>query len=287
MPDMVSVIVRGVLTFAVLLTMTRIMGKRQLAQLSFFDYVVGITIGSMAATGTVELENAPMAAVVGMLVWTVLPITVAYGSLKSEVFRNLVYGKASSLIEDGKLMEEGLNRDILSTDDVMTMLRQNQAFSISDVEDAILETDGQLSVLKKGEKQAVTAGQLNMPGAGQEKPAVVIQDGSINTRTLRSLHMSQYDLKNMLLTQGVEDVSEVMLAQLDGGGSLYVDLYDDWRVEPHRPHTAKLLHANLLKFQAQMETFALDTENPRAQSLFNHLAAESGEVMNSLRGYLQ
>ena len=287
MPDIAMVVIRGGITFVVLLTMTRIMGKRQLSEITVFDYVVGITIGSMAATGTVELENAPLAAVIGMLIWTVLPVGVALLSIKSTAFHNLVHGKPTNIIEDGKVLEKNLKKEILSTDDVMMMLRLKEAFSLSDIEDAVLETNGKISVLKHGEQQPVTAGQMGMPAAGHEKPVVVIKDGSVNRKTLKSLGYDLRDLDNLLLEQGIDDARDVMLAQLDSGGSLYIDLYDDWRVEPHRPHTAKLLHANLLKFEAQMETFALDTDDQQAAKLYGDLAEQAQKVVEGLGGYLQ
>lgn len=286
MPDSLVVIWRAVLAYAALFTLTRMIGKRQIAQLTFFDYIVGITIGSMASTAVVELEYQFVSAMAGVLTWALLTVLIAQGEVKSLWFRKLVDGEPVPVIRDGKILEANLAKERISVDELMMLLRQQKVFEVSQVETALLETSGQVSVLLKGEHQPATPHHLGVPGAGVEMPAVVIQDGQVMHDTLRAIERDRRWLEQELAAQGVSSVDQVMLAQVDGQGGLYLDLYDDARVEPHRPHTAKLLGADLLRFEAEMETFALETRDPEARQLFADLARETTRVRRALQGYI-
>jgi len=286
MPDSLLVIVRAVLAYAALFTLTRMIGKRQISQLTFFDYIVGITIGSMVSTAVVELESQFISTMTGVLTWAALTIFIAAGEVRSSWFRKLVDGEPVPVVRDGRILEANLARERISVDELLTLLRQQKVFNVAEVETALLETSGQVSVLLKGAHQPTTPQDLGLRAAGTEMPAVVVQEGKVMQDTLRAIGRDRAWLERELAAQGVQSVDQVMLAQVDGQGSLSVDLYDDARVEPHRPHTAKLLGAALLKFEAEMETFALDAKDPQARQLYADLARETARVRRALRGYI-
>ena len=145
------VVIRSIISFFVLLVLVRLMGKQQVAELTFFDYIVGITIGSIASTLSVQVNQNTTATLVGMAVWAFLPITLGYLSISSVWIRKVVEGEATVVIENGKILESNLKRMRLSIDDLISELRTKEVFSISDVEFALWESNGKLSIQNKSQ----------------------------------------------------------------------------------------------------------------------------------------
>lgn len=138
------------------------MGKQQMSELTFFDYVVGITIGSIAATLSVQLNQNTTATLAGLGVWSILPIMLAYLCVKNVWIRKVVEGEATVVIENGKIIEANLAKNRLSIDDLLAQLRAKNIFNIADVEFALFETCGKLSIRLKSQKQPLTPGDLNL-----------------------------------------------------------------------------------------------------------------------------
>lgn len=203
------------------------MGKQQMSQLTFFDYVVGITIGSIASTLSVQVNQNTTATLAGMVVWTILPILLAVLSVHNVWIRKVIEGEATIVVENGKIMEKNLRRIHLSIDDLISQLRNQSIFSLADVEFALFEPNGKLSVLKKSQKQPVTPGDLNIPTQYDGLPTVLISDGILLSDALRSLKLSNAWLKHQLFKKNIKNINEISLAQLDTKGNLYVDLIGD------------------------------------------------------------
>lgn len=223
------VVIRSLIAFVVLLILIRLTGKQQMSELTFFDYVVGITIGSIAATLSVQVNQNTTATLAGMAIWGLLPILLAYVSLKSVWFRKVVEGEATVVIENGKIMEQNLARIRLSIDDLLSSLRSKQVFNIADVEFALYEANGKLSVQLKSQKRPLTPADINLPTGYEGLPTTLIDDGVVLLDALRSLRLSQAWLRYQLEKEGITDFAMVALAQLDTSGNLYVDLKDDQR----------------------------------------------------------
>lgn len=221
------VIIRSFIAFFSLLILVRLMGKQQMSQLTFFDYVVGITIGSIASTLSVQVNQNTTATLAGMGVWTILPIILAILSVRNVWVRKVVEGEATVVIENGKILEKNLKRLHISIDDLISQLRNQSVFSVADVEFALFEANGKLSVLKKSQKQPVTPGDLCMPTQYDGLPTVLISDGILLKDALSSLRLSNAWLQYQLGKKNIKDISEVSLAQLDTKGNLYVDLKGD------------------------------------------------------------
>ena len=225
-----QVIIRTVLSFLLLLTLVRLVGKQELSQMTFFDFISGITIGSLAAIAASDLNMAwePWLATV---VWTVLTILAARLALYSRKMRKVIDGEPTILVSKGQVMENNLGRVRLSVDDLRSMLRSKGAFSLFDVEYAILETNGEISVLKSPGKESPTRDELSISGVytGVEKELIV--DGEIIAKNLASLQKDENWLQSQLRGHGVENLSEVFYCSVDEAGHLYVDLYKDKKVE--------------------------------------------------------
>src|SRR5690625_5227426 len=129
--------------------MTRIMGKKQLSQLTFFDYCVGITIGPIAATMSVDQNVKISNGIVSLVIWGLFPISLAIFGLKSRKFLHFTDGKPAIIIKEGKVLDKSMKKNHLAIDELMMLLREKNIFKISDVEMAVLETNGELSILKK------------------------------------------------------------------------------------------------------------------------------------------
>lgn len=220
------VIFRSLVSFFALLFLIRLMGKKQVAELTFFDYVVGITIGSIASTISVQVNQNTTASLIGMVVWTILTIALAYICLHNVWIRKIVKGEATVLIENGTIKEKNLKRTRITLDDLMSQLRVSGVFNIADVEFALIETNGKLTIQKKSQKEPVTPSDLNIPTPYVGLPTNLIMDGKVLTDALDSLHLSRAWLYHQLRKQNITDVSKVSLAQLDTKGMLYVDMKD-------------------------------------------------------------
>lgn len=124
------------------------MGRKMISQITFFDFVVGVIVGSVAANLSVSHQNPIVSGITVLVVLTLITIIIDFTDIKSFFSRKIVNSEPVTVIENGKIIEENLKRTRLPLDNLMTLLREKDAFNISDVEFAIFETDGKLSVLK-------------------------------------------------------------------------------------------------------------------------------------------
>lgn len=227
MPIVLVVVIRSFIGFFVLLFLIRLIGKQQVSQLTFFDYIVGITIGSAASTLSVQVNENTLATIIGMVVWSGLAILLAALSLRSPWILRLVEGKETVVIENGHINEANLKKIRITIEELVSELRAAGVFNIQDVEFALFERNGKLSVQKKSQKQPVTPSDLNIPTAYEGLPSNLIQDGQLQKEALSNLKLSKAWLMYQLSKQDITDITQVSFAQLDTKGNLFVDLKDD------------------------------------------------------------
>ncbi|BCU81899.1 hypothetical protein JIR001_16820 [Polycladomyces abyssicola] len=134
MPDWIEVLLRTLTTVVVLLIFTRLIGKRQLSQLSLFEYITGITIGSIASYVSLELDAKWYLGIVSLAVWTAVAIGIEYMQLKGKTLRSWLDGRATVLIKDGKILEDNLKKERITTDELLEQLRKKNIFKAADVE---------------------------------------------------------------------------------------------------------------------------------------------------------
>lgn len=266
MPDWLDVLVRALLFIIILFIITKVLGKKQLSQLSYFEYVVGITIGSIGAEVVTGLERKIPMGIIGILTTALIPYIVGLISLKSKKLRDLVEGKGTVFIKDGKIMEDNLKKERYTTDELLELLRKKDVFQVSDVEFAVIEATGDLSVMLKKENQPLTAKDLDLAVASVKEPQTVIMDGEILDEPLSTIGRSRGWLHNELEKLGVT-IENIFLGQINSYGELTVDLFDDLLQVPS-PQERPLLLATMKKCQADLELFALGTENKDAKRLY-------------------
>ncbi|MDF2522242.1 MAG: hypothetical protein K0R84_2870 [Clostridia bacterium] len=219
--------VRAIIGFFSLLIFTRMLGKEQITQLTFFDYVLGITIGSIAANLTTDLSSRAWPHWIGLLVWALLGYLMEYITMKWRYAAKYVEGEPAIIIMNGKIMENTLRKMKYRASDVMELLRNKDVFDINEVDFAIVEPNGQLSVLKKAEYQPLTAKDMGISKSSSGISTELIYDGMLIEENLRQLNKDRNWIMNQLKKQGISNISEVFLATLNPAGSLYIDKYED------------------------------------------------------------
>ncbi|HHU30158.1 MAG TPA: DUF421 domain-containing protein [Firmicutes bacterium] len=226
LPDYVLVIIRSVMAAFTMLILTRALGKKQVSQLNFFEYILGITVGSIAASMSTNLNNRPLAELAALITWIALAFALETISLKSRKLSKLIDGEPLILIENGKIMEEKMALARYSFVDLIEQLREKDVFSLSDVEFAVLETDGTLSVLKKSQAQPVTPADLNLSSEYQGLSVELISEGTILKQNLEQIGRDEKWLREELKKRGLR-LEQVAFGIQDTKGRLYLDLYKD------------------------------------------------------------
>ncbi|MEC2056369.1 DUF421 domain-containing protein [Peribacillus psychrosaccharolyticus] len=266
MPDWLNVMLRSLFFLVVLFFITKLLGKKQISQLSFFEYITGITIGNIGAELATKVEHSLFNGVVSIATFSLAPFIAGFISMKSRPFRNFVEGKGTVFIQDGKLLEDNLKKEKYTIDELLELLRKKDVFNVSDVEYAVLEATGDLNVLLKKENQPLTAKDLNLKLAPIKGSETVIMDGEILDESLSTVGRNRLWLKTELVKQGIT-VENVFLGQINTYGELTVDLYDD-KLKVPSPQERPLLWATLKKCQADLELFALSTDSIEAKEMY-------------------
>ncbi|KKE78997.1 DUF421 domain-containing protein [Bacilli bacterium] len=283
-PEWLEVILRSLILMVVLFTITKILGSKQLSQMNVFEYVTGVVLGGIVAIHTFDPNSHIIYAIIAMLIWFFVPYAVQKIALKSKVFRNFTYGKSTVFIQDGKIMEDNLKKQGYSTDDLLEKLRDKDVFLAADVEFAVLEPDGTLNVLPKRENRPLTAKDLGIKLAPQKEPQTVIMDGKVLYESLANLNLNLAWLETELEKLNVS-IENVFLGQADTDGQLYVDLFDDTIAVPS-PNEKPLLLATMKKCQADLELFALATENPQSKTLYQTNSKKLQAAIDKIEKYL-
>ncbi|WP_235846885.1 DUF421 domain-containing protein [Neobacillus soli] len=226
--NLIEVFCRAVGAFFVLFLLTRIMGRKQISQLTFFNYITGISIGTIAGSLTVDPSLKVSAGIVSLLTWSGLTLLVAFLDLKSRKARQLIDGEPVIVIKQGKVLEQKLQNLRLDMDELLKLLRGKDVFSIAEVEYAIFETNGELSVLLKAGKQPLKQEVIPITKQPQQTPIPVqlIADGKIIDENLKQFNINRSWVEQKLMVSGIK-LSEVFYAELQQDGSLYVDKRSD------------------------------------------------------------
>ncbi len=265
--------------------MTKGLGKKQLAQMSIFEYITGIVLGGIVAIHSFDTDQPFMHAVIALLLWFIIPFTIERLSLKSKRLRDFTQGKSTVVIQDGKIMEDNLKKEGYTTDDLLESLRQKDIFQYADVEFAVLEPTGSLSVLPKSENKPLTPKDMGLKVAPKKEPQTVIMDGKVLLEPLANLSLNTNWLEAELDKMNVS-IENVFLAQADTDGQLTVDLYDD-KIAVPSPSEKPLLLATMKKCQADLELFALGTENQQSKAMYEKNSQKLQQAIDKISPYLQ
>lgn len=207
-----GIIFRTTVIYLVIWFLFRMMGKREVGELSVLDLVVSIMIGDIAVLSFEDLEKPFIRQTIPMFVLAFLQITLAFASLKSVKLRNLMDGKPQIIINQGKIDEKAMRKQRYNFDDLLTQLREQGIIDINEVQFAILETSGKLSVIKKSDEE----------GVENQVPFPLIVDGEIQEENLDKIGKNHVWLLNQLKEHGETKVKEISICgYIDG--QIYID----------------------------------------------------------------
>lgn len=225
--DNLDILLRNLIAVGILFLVTVIIGKKLISQLNFFDFIVGITIGSIAAALSVDKTITYPNGVISLLIWGLIPLIVARIALANIRARRRLDGVPTILVQNGKILEENLKKEKYHVNDLLEELRLKGVFNIADLDFAILETSGQISVQLRPENQPITVSDLNLSVTRQGLCANLIIDGNILHQHLKLANRDEAWLRKELRKRNIEDVGQVLLASMDGNGNLHIDVKDD------------------------------------------------------------
>jgi len=217
----IVVFTRTLILYVIVVVVMRIMGKRQIGQLQPFELAIAIMISELAA---VPMQNTGIPLINGIipiLTLLVAQLALSFVSLKSIKARALVCGTPKILIENGKINESNLRSEMYTMNDLLEQLRIGNTPNIADVEFAILETNGQLSIIPKSQKRPVNPEDLQMPTEYEGLPLDLIVDGYVITKNLVKAGLDENWLKQELNKLGVPNPKNILFASLDSSGKLY------------------------------------------------------------------
>ncbi|QOK28459.1 DUF421 domain-containing protein [Cytobacillus oceanisediminis] len=285
MPEWLLIGARSILFAGVLFAITKLIGKKQISELSFFEYVSGITIGSIAGEIIMGLDNHWASGILSILIFGLVTLFADILSLKSKSFRDFFEGKGTIFIKDGKILEDNLKKERYSIDDLSSLLRQKNVFKTADVEFAVLEPRGDLSIMLKKENQPLTLKDLQLNLPQEKEPQTVIMDGKILNDPLAESGKSRKWLDMEIEKLGLT-IDNIFLGQIDSYGELTVDIFDDSLKVP-APQQRPLLMAMIKKCAADLEVFSLQTDSKKAQEMYEKNTQKLNQIIQKLSPYLK
>ena len=209
--DIIKVILTTLLSVAALFIITKLMGHKQVAQLDFFDYVCGITIGSIGAELATELETA-MRPLIALVIYGLASVLLNLVASKIPATRKYINGAPSILMNDGKLYRKNLKQAKLDLSEFMLLCREQGYFDLDEIQTAVFENNGKLSILPKAESRPATPEDLKIPVKAAHIGVEVIMDGRIMGENLSRVGRDARWLKKQIEAMGYGDAKEIFLA---------------------------------------------------------------------------
>nr|WP_255724482.1 DUF421 domain-containing protein [Shimazuella soli] len=266
------------------LVLTRVLGRKVASRMTYFDIVFAMTIGVIAAAISLNLVPIVIGSI-ALLTWGLLGIGLSFLSLKSKWVRDFIHGREAVVMKDGKIMEDQLMKLRYSPEDLLQQLRSKQIFSVSDVEFAVMESNGEINALLKTNRQPITPKDVGIEVSPSTGVQTVILDGTIMDEALTTMGLNRGWLHTELDKIGVS-VDNVFIAQIDTLGDLYLDLFDDV-IQIPQASTRQLLLTTLEKAKADCESFSLETNDTTAKQMYQQCAEDLTLIIYDLKPMLK
>lgn len=210
------------LVFISLLILTRILGKTQVGQLTFYEYICGITIGNIAGSVVASDPDKVWNHYYDLILFVILTYLISILTIKSRPLRKIIEGSPVIVIEKGRILEDNMQGMRFDLDELEGKLREKGIFDPAEVQYAIVETSGELSVIKKSDNQPLTKSDFNIHLPGPAFPIELIMDGEIIESNLHSHGYSNAWLIRQLAARNISDISQVTYATIDSKGQLFI-----------------------------------------------------------------
>ncbi len=212
--EVLDVVIRALISLVTLFLVTKMLGKKQVSQLSLFDYVIGISIGNFAAEMTINVDSQFLNGIVAVIVFGLIAYLISIATMKSIVLRRYFMGIPTILIQHGKLVKANLKKVKFDINDLLEECRGNGYFDISEIEYAIMEANGKLSILPNGENKPITIKDMTLKPPKQGLCANVVIDGKVMHNTLKNLNKTEDWLLKELHNRG-KNIEDILLATYD------------------------------------------------------------------------
>lgn len=229
--EILKIVILSLTSIVVLFILTKIIGCREMSQLSMFDYINSITIGSIAAEMATSLEENFMQPLIAMITYALVIIILEFLTNRSLKVRRFITGNSLILLDNGTLYKENFKRARLDISEFLTECRNKNYFNISDIQTAILEPNGKLSIIPKSIKRTVQPEDMNLIPEQEQIVKNIISDGRIIPENLKSTGNNETWLKNKLKEQNINNIKDVFLATCDSNNELSVYTNSDKRIK--------------------------------------------------------
>lgn len=212
--DYFMVIIRSLASLTVLFIVTKLIGKKQVSELSLFDYVIGISIGNFAAEMILNTEVNFASGIIAVAVFGLISYIVSIITMKSIMLRKVFMGTPTMIIQNGKILKNNLKKVKIDINDLLEQCRSNGYFDISEIEYAVMEVNGKLSILPKSEYKPVNNKDMKIKTEKSSLCANVIIDGKVMKNNLKNMNKDINWLEKELRVRGVK-IEDVLLSTLD------------------------------------------------------------------------
>ncbi len=221
--DVLMVSIKGFMSLIFLFLVIKLLGKKQISQLNIFDYVIGISLGNLAAEMTINKDISIVTGFLAMTIYGLCSLFVSFITRKSILARRFISGTHVVLMEHGKISKENLKKVKINLNDLMQDAREDGIFDLSKVDYAIMEVSGKVTFLLKSANQPVTREDLNINISDDGLTANLILDGKIMVNNLEKVGKSVSWLKSKIELEGYKEFKEILLLLYDGSK---VTIYD-------------------------------------------------------------
>ena len=219
MHDLLSITMRAIISLVTLFLVTKMLGKKQVSQLSLFDYVIGISIGNFAAEMTVNLDSNILHGTIAVIIFGLIAYIISIGTMKSILLRRFFSGVPTLIIEDGKFLKEGLKKVKFDINDFLEQAREQGYFDISEIAYAVMESSGKISIMPKSEYSTVINKDMKIKKEKASMPASIIIDGNIMEENLKKYGKTRKWLEQQLKNKH-KTVDSIFLETIDKNDNL-------------------------------------------------------------------
>lgn len=226
--EALSIVPRSLISLFLLFIVCKLIGKKQVSELSLFDYVIGISIGNFAAEMIINFDIQFVNGMIAIVVFGISSYIVSMITLKSIFLRRILIGTPTIIVQNGKIIKENLVKTKIDVNDLLEQVRTNGYFDLSEVEYVIMEANGKLSILPKSENKQVTLKDMNIKTDKASLCANVIIDGKIMNNNLSNMKKDEEWLSKELKVKGI-NLDEILLATLDNNEKLAI--YKDEKIK--------------------------------------------------------
>lgn len=220
--EWLDVVLRSALSLIVLFFLTKMLGKKQVSQLSVFDYVIGISMGSIASEMTVNMEASYIDGITAMTIYALIAFSISILTMKKVRLRHFFTGVPVVLIQKGKISARGLKRSLLDINDLLSECRLAGYFDIAELEYAVMEPGGKISFLPKNYAANTKGADLNVNKPEPTLVGNVIIDGRIMDHNIRNLKRTPEWILKKVREKGYKDIEKIMLATLDSNDNVVI-----------------------------------------------------------------